>query len=352
MAVDESACSWATVAAIPDLTVLAASESEVETAAELESGVKYRFTASGTYSFWTGNANNPQADAEFANTTGLPAVDGGQGEGWHDPGPNREVPVLSNLELLVGEEDIDWLHAGEKQYNPAHVYTHEVVGAGEKVGFKINDNYLPDNDGSLTVKVERCMLADQSKPDLTFASLTLSPTTPQCNLSDYTITPRITNIGQVASADTRFKVTLEFFDGATKVWSEDVAWAGSIPPGSVSSVIIEPFFSLTAGKSYVLKGTIDPGHVLDETTITNNTLEVAVKCAVPSTAGPDLAVKNFIFTALTNDSRGDGSIAFDVVNVGTTVPTAAFTVAILNDALANKVIKEIVFNPELRNECA
>lgn len=102
----------------------------------LVSGVKYFLTARGTADAGDGI----EFDARYSFRTPTSSV-------WTDSVSTYEShgPILLDL-LFNGSTP--W-----GDYNPAHEYDHETVGAGTLAEFKIHDIYYPNNTGSLFVDV-------------------------------------------------------------------------------------------------------------------------------------------------------------------------------------------------------
>jgi len=304
----------------------------------LENGIAYRLTASGTYSFWTGNSKNPQADAEFADTTDLSAADGGKGEGWHDPGPNQRTPGLSNLELLVDGLDVNWLFNGAMQYNPAHVYTYELQGANKEVALVVNDNYYQDNAGALSVKVERCDTA-AGKPDLTITDIIPLPLQPVAG-EDVTITVKGKNIGTATLANNAGILNLyrSFQDFEFRAGAEAMPnpLNNPVEPGEEFAYGYSGKFTSSGAKTLYLK--VDNANELQELDEANNALTKTMTVASASISKPDLVVEDISYAP--NWSTFSGVVLATVCNRGTAPAPAVqthtqFTIAGVSERYGN-----------------
>lgn len=117
----------------------------------LVSGRTYLVQATGTYAFapsWLPGAGI--ADAAYSlrasgynNASTAPE--------WID-GAVFSSPYQNWLELWINNSAVAW-----GAFNPAHVYTTSVVGAGTALGFSILDDVYSDNSGSLTVTLTACV---------------------------------------------------------------------------------------------------------------------------------------------------------------------------------------------------
>jgi len=117
----------------------------------LESGVTYLLEASGT-----ANAGDTiDFDAKYSITNRI------VGDDWTDlvSGYVSYGPTL--LELKVNGNFVDW-----GAYNAAHTYTIAMIGYGNQVALQIYDIYYPNNVGSLTVDIDKCV--DITPPVITF----------------------------------------------------------------------------------------------------------------------------------------------------------------------------------------
>lgn len=109
----------------------------------LEDGGCYRLEASGTYRFAEWGAYGI-ADAQF-NYRNAAYAPGGVA-GWYEQASTR-------LQVWMGGAVVDWQPT---TFNPEHVYTHALMGAGSPVVFSISDDYYGDNNkysDYITVKI-------------------------------------------------------------------------------------------------------------------------------------------------------------------------------------------------------
>lgn len=104
------------------------------TSAPLTSGENYQLKASGTFTY----IGSVWADAEWYLLNGV--IVKGDTEG--------SKPYVLDISIDGYSVNVDW-----GDYNPEHIYYHEMVGAGDPVCFSIYDSYSGDNNGALTVEV-------------------------------------------------------------------------------------------------------------------------------------------------------------------------------------------------------
>lgn len=125
-------------------------------------GVTYSITASGTYVYdGSQPAGTREADAEFSHT-----VAAGFPSDWADPAQYAE-PLL---DLTVNGSDVTW---GATPDTTTHRYTISQVASGGQFSFVVNDNYYPDNTGTLTVKV--CRTYSASSINTAISNFSKSP---------------------------------------------------------------------------------------------------------------------------------------------------------------------------------
>jgi hypothetical protein len=106
----------------------------------LTSGKNYGLLASGTYRF----ANWGEygiADAQF-NYRDAAHAPGGV-PGWYELATGHQ-------QVLIGGSVVDWQ---PPTFNPLHIYTLKVAGAGAPLVFSIIDSEYADNSGSLTLEI-------------------------------------------------------------------------------------------------------------------------------------------------------------------------------------------------------
>ena len=115
----------------------------------LKNGVQYKLTSTGKYRYWWPAQPTAEADAECAETTEKSKLDPDFKSGW-----NKENPE-DLFDLRVNGQDIDW--GGCSSTN---TYTYTMIGNGNPVSFMVKDDYYPDNEGSLTVRIEECVTGD------------------------------------------------------------------------------------------------------------------------------------------------------------------------------------------------
>lgn len=117
----------------------------------LESGVTYLLEASGT-----ANAGDTiDFDAKYSITNRILE------DTWTDIVSGYESHGANLLDLKVNNDFVDW-----GTYNDGHIYWLSVMGSGTPVTLQIYDIYYPNNVGSLTVDIDKCV--DITPPEITF----------------------------------------------------------------------------------------------------------------------------------------------------------------------------------------
>jgi hypothetical protein len=109
----------------------------VSTTNTLAEGQKYRFKASGTFTY---NSAKDWADAEWYLKSGI--IVKGDTEG--------SKPYVLDVSINGYSTNIDW-----GAYNSEHVYYQEFTGTGLPVDFSIYDSAYGDNAGSLSIDIYR-----------------------------------------------------------------------------------------------------------------------------------------------------------------------------------------------------
>jgi len=106
----------------------------------LEAGKNYSLRASSTYRFanW-GEYGIADAAWNYRRAANAP----GGVAGWYQQASQR-------LQVWIGGEAVAWQPT---EYNPEHIYTLDVTGAGDELMFTIVDDAYGDNSGFITVEI-------------------------------------------------------------------------------------------------------------------------------------------------------------------------------------------------------
>lgn len=116
----------------------------------LTSGEHYRIEVSGTWRFvnWATIAIPELGLADAGYSYRIPNVYALNTVNAWVNGDDLTSGYAGYLELQIDNQNINW-----GTFNPDHVYTIDVTGAGAPLNFRILDNVYGDNVGSLTVKI-------------------------------------------------------------------------------------------------------------------------------------------------------------------------------------------------------
>jgi len=150
---------------VEELTVDSAHAAPLYSTSILQSGVTYRLEASGFYLFNNfPGLQRRQADAEYVTEDFFQTVDKYSGGGVLDLlivyGSTISDRLFNPAQGLFAQ-DVDW-----GPFNPNHIYSLDVVGNGERIGFVVSDDWRDnqrgvfDNAGSLTVKLQQDIQPD------------------------------------------------------------------------------------------------------------------------------------------------------------------------------------------------